>query len=87
MLVDVLDKGGGFENDWDGDGVSNDRDGRALFQGAVHTGTSLAERKTSGNRAMRYEFFTVSSSFSNGTPSTSEMRPVRSPSFNDSSRK
>lgn len=87
--MDVRDRGAGFENDWDwdGDGVSKDREGRALFQAGVQTGANFAERKTSGNLAVRYEPFTASSSFSKGIPSTSEMRPVRSPSFNESSRK
>jgi hypothetical protein len=89
VLVEVRDKGGGIENCRDGDGVSRDREGKAwvFFHAGAQAGANLTERKTSGNLAMRYEFLTVSSSFSKATPSTSDIRPVRSPSCSISSRK
>lgn len=35
VLVEVRDKGGGFCSCCDGDGVSKDREGKLLFQGAT----------------------------------------------------
>jgi hypothetical protein len=86
VLVDVLDRGAGVWNCWVGDGVSNPLEGSEFFQGAVQVGAILEERKTSGNFVVRYVLFRVSNSLSKGRPSSSETRPVKSPSTNTSSR-
>jgi len=55
VLVEVRDRGGGFENWRDGDGVSKDLDGRVwvVFQAGAQVGANLEDRKISGNLAIR----------------------------------